>query len=246
MKIGRFYSDSVRVGQVELDEFESHHLVHVMRLDAGGEVELFDGEGAVGRGTVSAVWRNGATVAVKSVEQLQRRQSGRVIIAASVAKGQRFERLITMCSEFGVDHIAPILFDRTVKLAKGSGAAERYKRLGISAAKQCGSSFLPKISAPVKLADGIAELKAQYPEARIVFGGFGGEAEEILEVAKGSGDVVVFVGPEGGLTAEEEELLKANGASSVRLCETTLRVETAAVGFCAILCARSCRGGSGD
>lgn len=238
MNSPRFYSRQLREGLIELDDVEAHHLSHVLRIGVQDTVELFDGEGRLAQGVVERVGRHGVSIRIQLIEEKVSRQSGRVIIAASLAKGQRFDRLVSKCTEVGVDHIACVLFARTVKLAAGDKAVERYMKLAISAAKQSGGLFLPAIGAPAGLEDALEALMKRYPEAKIVFGGFGEKAVRASEWDSCGADVIAVIGPEGGMTEGEEQLLRGRGAVEVRLVENVLRVETAAVAFAAVLCCR--------
>jgi 16S rRNA (uracil1498-N3)-methyltransferase len=233
-----FYCRQLKQGGVVLEGDDVHHLLHVLRLKRGDNVKVFDGLGAYADATVAEVTRKGALLSVDVVQKASCRQSGRVIIATSLAKGQRFDRLISKCTEIGVDHIACVLFARTVKLAAGDKAVERYMKLAISAAKQSGGLFLPAIDAPAGLEESLEALMKRYPEAKIVFGGFGEGAVRASEWDSGGADVIAVIGPEGGMTEGEEQLLRGRGAVEVRLVENVLRVETAAVAFAAVLCCR--------
>ncbi len=242
MKQARFYCESIREGLVRLTPDQAHHLVNVLRLTTGGHVELFDGNGALAQAVITDTTRKAVTLQVEKIHSEPARTSGRIVIAASIAKGQRFDWLLTKCTELGVDHIAAVLFERTVKLAKGTSTSQRYDKLTIAAAKQCGRIFLPKITGPADLQQTLSLLKNDYPDALLIFGALNPQAESIVELARDGKDIVAFVGPEGGLTCEEENLLKSAGACQVQLTDTTLRIETAAVAFAAILCASRTRG----
>ena len=237
MKQARFYCESIREGLVRLTPDQAHHLVNVLRLTAGGRVELFDGKGALAQAVITDITRKAVTLQVDKIHSEPARTRGRIVIAASIAKGQRFDWLITKCTELGVDHIAAVIFERTVKLAKGISTSERYDKLAIAAAKQCGRIFLPKITGPADLQQTLSLLKNAYPDARLIFGTLNPQAESVVELARDGKAIIAFVGPEGGLTCEEEDLLTSAGACNVRLTDTTLRIETAAVSFAAILCA---------
>ncbi len=236
MGLARFYHKELRKGVIELDDSEAHHLIHVLRLQAGDRIELFDGAGGLAEATVADVGRKTAAVEVLSIEHADPRQAGRVIIATSSAKGQRFDWLTAKCTELGVDELAVVLFERTVKQPHGPAGMERYRKLVISAAKQCGRLFLPRLSGPAGLAETVKELTARYPEAQIIFGGFGEGAAGIRQCCRADADVIAFVGPEGGMTDAEEQLLTEHGAIPVRINANILRVETAAMAFAAILC----------
>jgi len=214
----------------------------VLRLAAGERVELFDGKGTVAQAVIKDITRKTVMLQVSQIHSESARTIGRVIIATSIPKAQRFDFLVTKCTELGVDHIAAVIFERTVKLAKGTSTNERYNKLAIVAAKQCGRIFLPQITGPTDLQQTLSLLKNDYPHARIIFGAFNPQAESVMELARDDKDIIAFVGPEGGLTHEEKNLLKSSGACQVRLTETTLRIETAALAFAAILCARRTSG----
>jgi len=237
LKQARFYRESIETGRVELSPDQAHHLVNVLRMEPGQELELFDGKGTVGRAIITNVKHKTVELNVEDARTVPTRTSGRVIIAVSIAKGRRFDWVITKCTELGADHIAPVLFERTVKLAQGASVLARYNNLALAATKQSGRVFLPKITAPVDLAGTLSALQKDYPKARLVFGTLNTEAKRICTLPAVDEDIIAFVGPEGGMTPEEQERLRAAGAAEVRLTDTTLRIETAAFAFAAILCA---------
>jgi 16S rRNA U1498 N3-methylase RsmE len=182
LKQARFYCDSIIKGQVQLNPDQAHHLVNVLRLTAGGHVELFDGKGTLAQAVITDITRKAVTLQVEKI------------------------------------HSEPA-------------------KLAIAAAKQCGRIFLPKITGPADLQQTLSLLKNDYPHTRLIFGAINPQAESIAELERDGKDIIAFVGPEGGLTQEEMSLLKTAGASEARLTDTTLRIETAAVAFAAVLCA---------
>lgn len=215
---------------------EAHHMLHVMRMKEGDWVELFDGQGVLGRAVIRQAGSRKALLEVEEATTHRQRVESRIIIAASVAKGERFDWLIGKCTELGVDRICPVVFERTVKLAKGGNIVQRYMNLAIAAAKQCERVFLPQIDEPLGLGQCLAKVKEEYPGGEILFGGWSEKSRPILgEKIDGQKDFIAFIGPEGGLTAEEEALLREVGGREVQLTDTILRIETAAVSFAAIL-----------
>ena len=216
---------------MKLSGQEAHHLTAVCRLGAGVDVELFDG-----RGRVAAVGRGEVEVEVAETKCFAPRQEGRIIIAASVAKGDRFDWMVSKCTELGVDAIWPTLYARTVKLAAGAKVNERWGRLAIEAAKQCGRVWLPEIEGVATLGECL-DRASNYGGAKLLYGSVEVGAANVLSVATGGEDVIALVGPEGGMAAEEVRTLQEAGATGVRLTDTVLRVETAGVSFAAILAA---------
>ena len=237
MRVPRFYCESIDGPVVLLGGDQAHHLTGVMRVKAGSEVEVFDGKGTVARASIIEVGRKIVSLNVERVEKFSPLAARRVIIAAAVAKVHRFEQLVTQCSELGVDHIAAVIFERTVKLAAGAAVGQRYHKLAVAACKQSGRVFLPEMAAPDGLEKTLGNMKGRYPEAKIIFGSFAKDARPASEIAGAESDIIAFVGPEGGITEQEEKLLRDNNATGVRLTNTVLRIETAAMALAAILCA---------
>ncbi|MBW8035782.1 MAG: RsmE family RNA methyltransferase, partial [Planctomycetes bacterium] len=91
MKLARFYCESITAGENTLCAEESHHLIHVSRLNAGDEIELFDGSGICAKATVTAIKRSEVVVQVAHVQTITRPRTKHITIAASIPKGKRFD-----------------------------------------------------------------------------------------------------------------------------------------------------------
>jgi 16S rRNA (uracil1498-N3)-methyltransferase len=222
---------------VQLSASQAHHLADVLRLNKGQKVDLFDGKGSLAVAEVINAAHRKVALKILELRTIQKPIQPQIIIAPSIAKGERFDWLITKCTELGVDRICPVLFERTVKQPKNPKIVQRWQNIVIAASQQCRRPFLPQIDAPVPLPDVIKILKNDYPNSRFLFGSLSENAPALFGQPFGQKDVVAFVGPEGGLTLQEENLLLSGGALSVRLTDTVLRIETAALAFTAILSA---------
>lgn len=233
MRLVRFHSESIESRTV-LDPVESSHLSRVLRLSAGDAVELFDGKGTLAQGTVEQVGKNQVTVQVTQRTYTPPRDRGAVILAVSYAKGQRFDWLVEKCTELGADHIAAVQFDRTVKLGNDK-ALQRLSKITIAAAKQCGRVWLPKLTGPAKLQPTVDALFCDYPNCTRVYGSPAGKPLSDVIHSPQDTDTVIFIGPEGGFTDAELDAFEAMNAAPAGINSNILRVETAAVAFCAIL-----------
>jgi 16S rRNA (uracil1498-N3)-methyltransferase len=238
MDLVRFFCDSICKGHVELDSQQSHHLAGVLRLKQGDRVELFDGKGILAVAKVAGANPRKATLQVEDLQIYPSRARGRIAIAVSIAKGERFDWLIGRCTELGVDQICPILFERTVKQAANPKIVERWRNLAVAAAKQCRRVFLPRIDAPIPLSGALEMLKKDYPAGRFLLGSVSSQSQPLIAQTFGDMDVAAFIGPEGGTTEKEEMLLSEAGCKFVRLTDTVLRIETAALAFASILAAQ--------
>ena len=216
---------------------ESHHLVRVMRLVGGDDVVVFDGRGRECRARVQRADRNAATVVIVEAIQSAPEPSVPVTLVQAVLKGDKMDGVVRDATMAGVWAFAPIVTDRTqIRLAslKRAHAQDRWRRVAIASAKQCGRSRLPAIDEPRSLRDWLA-------------GPVGGLRLLLLEPAAGAGDtrsmravlgdgkpemVSCIVGPEGGWSAEERTSAVEAGCVPVTLGPMTLRAD--AVGLVAV------------
>ncbi len=233
MHLNRFYCEVLKGQAAELTGGEAHHLFNVCRLKAGEKVELFDGAGTLATASIEKAASKSVLLKIIDLEKTEKPNRPEVIIAVSLPKGERFDWLLEKCTELGVDRIAPVIFKRTVKQPKNPKAGQRWRNIAIAAAKQCRRIFLPQIDAPATL----DKILSEYNKAEILIGSPYAESQPLIAQRFGNKDVIAFIGPEGGITEDEKVLLKDYGAKSVRLTNTILRVETAALAFAAILTA---------
>ena len=237
MHLNRFYCEILKGPAVELVGGEAHHLYNVCRLRTGDEVELFDGAGVLATAIIEKATSKSVLLKIVDLEKFERPDKPEIVIAVSYPKGERFDWLMEKCTELGVDRITPVIFERTVKQPKNPKAAERWRNISIAAAKQCRRIFLPQIDTPVPLSEALSVLKKQYSKAETFVGSPEPKSPALTTQRFGTEDVVAVIGPEGGITGSEKALLENCGAKFVRLTDTILRVETAALAFAAVLTA---------
>jgi 16S rRNA (uracil1498-N3)-methyltransferase len=234
----RFYCPDLASGRTRLDPSESHHLIHVLRLKEGAQIEVFDGLGNVASAVILDI--NKKEVGFQT-EKIHRSSplAPAVILGVSMAKGSRFDLAVEKCTELGVDHICAVQFERTVKLGKKE-SLERYHRIAVSAAKQCGRNYLPQLTGPAPLRQTLEYLKERYPDSTGLYGGFGPDSVQITNLvptcSKG-GTFICMVGPEGGFTPPELSLFAEYGFQEVNINPNILRTETAALAFASLLTA---------
>ncbi len=201
-------------------------------------MELFDGAGTLAQAEIQSISPRKTTLTIQTLQTLPRPHRSQVVIACSLAQGDRFDWLISKCTELGVDRICPVRFERTVKLARGEKVTDRFVKLAIAAAKQSERLFLPRIDRAGSLLQTLEHFDSESSGTSILYGSPNPKAASLLQQVDFSQVMIVFIGPEGGLTPEEEHLLTERGAREVRLTDTVLRIETAAVAAAAILCAK--------
>jgi 16S rRNA (uracil1498-N3)-methyltransferase len=228
-------------GTVRLDGPEGRHAVSVARVGAGEQIDLGDGRGTVLRTRVESVQGRDALVARVLARDSHIAPHPRVIVVQAIPKGDRAETAVETMTEVGVDVIVPWQAQRCIARwtperaergrAKWAGAAQ-------AAGKQSRRAWFPEVAAAARMGDveglvaGAALALVLHEEAATPLAG--------IRVPE-SGDVVLVVGPEGGLTADEIVRLQAAGAVAVRMGPTVLRSSTAGTAAAAIVMAGSGR-----
>lgn len=218
---------------IALDGTEAKHAGTVSRVRVGESLLVGNGRGLMVDATVSAVEPGRVSLTVDGFRTLAR-QSPRLTLVQALAKGGRDELAIQVATELGVDRIVPWAAGRSIsrwegaKIAKGH---ERWAAILREASKQAILPWLPELS-PLATLNDLVTLCA---DARIIV--LEPEATEPLSGIDVAGvkDVVLVVGPEGGVSEHELERLTAAGATEARLGDTVLRTSSAGPAALAVL-----------
>lgn len=227
-------------GRVEVTGEEAHHAVAVRRLRTGERVALTDGRGAVATGEVAETGKRRFAVTVDSVER-HPRPTPRLSVVQALPKGDRGELAVEVLTEVGADRIVPWAAARCVAVWRGERATKSHAKWQASAreaAKQARRSWHPEVPALHSTDDVVALIAAADVAVVLHEGAVGGLAS--LELPD-DGEILLVVGPEGGLTDDEIAVLEAAGAQTRRLGAEVLRTSTAGVVAAGALLARTPR-----
>ena len=136
--------------KIALSRDESHHALHVLRLKAGDDVTLFDGEGKACAGRIAACSRHVVEVLTGPDVSSEPEPAARLTLAVAMPKGRRADFLVEKCTELGIDALIPLHARHSVVDARvrEPNRLARWRRAAIEACKQCGRSRVPRI-APV-------------------------------------------------------------------------------------------------
>jgi 16S rRNA (uracil1498-N3)-methyltransferase len=214
--------------QAVLDGPEGRHAATVKRLRAGEVVVLGDGRGGLAHAVVDATGRDVVELTITDRSAVPA-PSPRVVVAQALVKGDRGELAVELATEAGVDAIVPWTAARCVVRwadgGRGDKGLARWRSTAREAAKQARRPWIPVVHEPAstralaKRVEAAAGALVLHESATAML------AEVPLPTA---GDVLLVVGPEGGVTDEELDLLTAAGAQAVRLGPEVLRASTAA------------------
>jgi 16S rRNA (uracil1498-N3)-methyltransferase len=217
------------------DPDELHHLIHVLRLKAGDEVELVNGQGLLAHGALAAVTKASAEVEVDRVEAGSRLEVPRIVLACALPKKAKFELILEKATELGVDEIVPLVTERTEAVIAQDSAKrkhERFFKVVLNACKQSKRLWFPQLHPVTSFQEALASYAS--PSNRLFIPWLGGErvlintAMERVRSERPS-KIVFFIGPEGDFTPDEVSLAVKAGAQPLDLGETVLKVDTAAV-----------------
>jgi 16S rRNA (uracil1498-N3)-methyltransferase len=221
---------------VVLSGAEGRHAATVRRLRPGERADVTDGAGLVAECVVAGPADGGLGLTVQGRREVPRPDPAITVVQA-IPKGDRGELAVETMTEVGVDVIVPWAAQRCVAVWRGERAdkgAARWRSTALAAAKQSRRAWFPEITALASTAD-VASRVAGAGLALLL----DSEAPDPLTAAVtpatapatspgGDGDdIVLVVGPEGGIAPDEAELLAKAGATGARLGPTVLRASTA-------------------
>jgi 16S rRNA (uracil1498-N3)-methyltransferase len=215
-----------------LDGAEGRHATTVRRLGPGEHVDLTDGAGTMASCVITA-----ARPGVLDLKVLERVYEPapvpRLTVVQAIPKGDRGELATETMTEVGVDVVVPWAAERCVVRWRGDKAARgaaRWRSTAVAAAKQSRRSWLPEIAEPAStaaVASRVAALVSEGTGLAVLLDPDAGQALPALAAARGLTEIVLLVGPEGGISPAETAVLAAAGAVGARLGPTVLRASSA-------------------
>lgn len=235
MGLAVFYLPDLAGSELVLDGAEGRHASVVRRIAPGERIRLTDGRGSFAEGPVTAASKTGLTVAVDHREVVPA-ASPRLVVVQALPKGERAELAVEMLTEVGADVIVPWNAERSQFRSNPERVAKtrtKWQAWAFEASKQSRRAWFCEV-APIASTAEVAQLVGDAACAVVL------HEEAKLRLASLtpplSGDVVVVVGPEGGITPAELESFKAE---PVLLGDTVLRTSTAGVAAAAVLLAKN-------
>jgi 16S rRNA (uracil1498-N3)-methyltransferase len=234
---------------VELSENESRHLLSVLRLGPGDEIELLDGGGGSAPARIEFKGKSPGAVLIESPRIDLARASAPVELYQSVLKGEAMEWVIEKCVELGVRALTPVETEFSVVKLKKKGLEsfqERWQKMADQALKQCGRLDRMVIRTPVPFETAI-ENPGPWVWLDEDLASQGGEDSHLNRRCPSGGaehPVRILIGPEGGFSPKEKSRLlqltgsEKRGINRVHLGSLILRAETAALAAVAIAVAQ--------
>lgn len=236
-RITRTYVDAPLAPGVSLPlpEAAAGHLLRVLRLRAGDACVLFNGDGHDYQARIATTDRRGGTVQVDAAVRVDNESSLRILLLQGIARGEKMDWVLQKATELGVAGFFPASSERSEVRLDASRAEKRlahWRSVVVSACEQSGRARLPEVSAPLPLAAAVAALPPEGP--RFLLDPFAERGIGGLELPPSS-MLVLAVGPEGGWSPRDREILQASGFTGLRMGPRVLRTETAGIAAVAAL-----------
>lgn len=224
MPENRFFADIPfeKNQSIVLDGDEFHHL-KVMRKGKGDSIELVNGRNQLAAATIDTIAKHTMQVTVNQVDT-HNPPKRQLILAQALLKPKNLDFVIEKGTELGATAFWLFPAKNSEKDGLSPNQQIRLRHLAISAMKQCGRLDLPEI----RLSPPLSKWR-EFPIKNAYFG----DPRSNISYQPPLEDLLLFVGPEKGLTSEEEALL-SQFASGVKINHNTLRAETAALCFLAL------------
>jgi 16S rRNA (uracil1498-N3)-methyltransferase len=224
-------------GVMTLTGPEGHHAAAVRRLRPGERADVSDGAGTLAWCVVTGVGKDSVTLDIRAVHTVPPPQP-RLIVAQALPKGDRGELAVELMTEVGADAVIPWAAERSItkwQAERGAKALAKWRATAREAAKQSRRAWLPEVTGLASTA--VLAKRVATAACAIVL-----EADapaKLHEVSlPESGEVLLLVGPEGGISPDERATLCDSGAVAARLGPTVLRTSTAGAAAAAILLSR--------
>jgi 16S rRNA (uracil1498-N3)-methyltransferase len=243
MTLRRFYAPQIAFSadgrSVTLSADEARHAHDVLRLSAGDEVFLFDGEGHEYRCVIVELTSRSASFnVIEEVQPASPESPLDLTLAVALLKGEKFDLVVQKATELGVTRLTPLITTRAdVRIREPQDArkkGDRWTRIAFESAKQCGRAQLMLVDLPQNLDEFFrsisdVQLKLTYTARD------GGSQADALKTDLKTARVAAMVGSEGGWTDDELKQASENGCKIVTLGGRILRAETAAIAVVTLL-----------
>lgn len=229
MRVPRVYVNApLRAGlSLALDEPQSHYLGKVLRMEAGRELQVFNGDGWEYQAKITQVHKRAVTIEVVSGAEVNRESPLHTHLAIGISRGERMDWVLQKATELGVTRITPLFTERTEVRLQGDRLEKKmqhWRQITLSACEQCQRNVPPQLLPAQEIGSFLPQTDAGL---KLVLHHRSDQA--LYQLPKPSA-VTLLVGPEGGLSEREIELATSqSNYSPLTLGPRVLRTETAPV-----------------
>lgn len=227
--------DAVAGSEIYIEKKEDiKHLTKVLRAKPGDTVFISDGGDWEYETEIAKIEDMCVTLKIIDKQKPAREPNTRVTLYQGIPKASKMETIIQKTVELGVDSIVPVFMERTVVTDKGQfeKKLQRWQKISDEAVKQCKRSRIPEVRKQISFAEAVKEITGEAEYDLVICPYENEENRTMKDCLRGTqaSRIAVIIGPEGGFSDKEIQLLKeatADKAQLVTLGKTILRTETA-------------------
>lgn len=201
--------------------------IHVLRLNAGDSITLFNGTGNDFAATLQTIGKRHAECHIHAQRQPENESPLAITLVQAISSGERMDFTLQKSVELGVRAIQPIISERCVVRLSGERADKRVQRwqdIVIAACEQSGRSIVPTVQPIVSFSDYLRQMP---PELHLMMSLR--RATTLRDITPAPQTLRLMIGPEGDWTPAEEQAALAAGVQTITLGKRVLRTETAAM-----------------
>lgn len=216
-----------------LEGTAANHVMRVLRLREGDVLTLFDGRGGEYTARISGFRKDSVQVEVTEHRAVERESSLHLTLAQGISRGERMDWVMQKATELGVTRILPVITERTmVKLdeRQAERKVQHWRGIVIAACEQSGRNRVPEVTEPVAFYEAIRSFEPG--TTKVLLSPTGTlRAGDLARTDR----IAMLIGPEGGLSENEQWAAVDAGFQQVRMGPRILRTETAAIAALAAL-----------
>lgn len=218
---------------LELSSAQGQHVSVVLRMQAGEKITLFSGDNREWEAVIVSAHKKKVEVSIINEKRLSRESPKRIHLVQAISKGERMEFVMQKAVELGVASITPVLSERSVVRLDEERMEKKWSQwqaIAIAACEQSGRNQIPQIEKIRHLKE---VLQAQWDACKLVL--HPGTEKTWRDYRFSEANIVLLVGPEGGFSEQEINLILAYNFHSLALGPRILRTETAAIAALTVL-----------
>jgi len=229
----RYFALNINKKNITLESSDYHHIINVMRMNVKDKIEVvFDN--IVYLCEITSIYKQNVDLNILETKECVENKPY-IILAIPLVKEQKMDFILQKSTELGVNEIIPVQMERCIvkETNRNAKKKERWRKICKEASEQSFRTNVPKVCDIVKLKDLCdmdSDLKIVCSTSKLTF-----NIKNILQKKTNYDKILVVIGPEGGISEKEEELLSTSGFIRVSLGKTILRVETAPIVFLSML-----------
>lgn len=238
MQTFQIEKENIRDHFIDVTGEVCHHLTKVLRVQKGENLRFSDGRNYY-CGNVSELFKDRVVVAIDEVKTIDDEPHLSVTLIQCLPRGDKMDQILQKATELGVDTVIPVESDHSqvrLKDHKKTDKQQRWQKVAAAAAEQCGRGVVPVIALPCSVKDALASLDDRcaliFCHERETETGFKTVAAALK---KDYTKIALLIGPEGGFSENEAEMIIEAGGKAVTMGRRILRTETAGPAALAVL-----------